>query len=219
MKKLLLLLLFSLDIAAMTTTFNRASSFGRTHFIRGYHHSPILQTQNVQQQKRLSQSFFGPQDNLLSKVLKTIEEAQETIEVAAFCLTDMRIANHLIDAQKRGVKVWVIMDASNMKNNYSKSEKLINNGITVLRYEPSLRPNYKKNNYQPLMHLKWIITDNKLITGSANLTRSAQSGENVDSITIFECPEEIKDHRQAFQNLKQFCVECKPTSSVSKTNQ
>ncbi len=219
MKKLLLLLFFAFDTAAMTTTLNRASSFGRTHFIRGYHHSPIVQTQNIPPRKRLSQSFFGPQDNLLSKVLKIIEEAQGTIEVAAFALTDNRIANHLIDAHKRGVKVCIIMDSSNMKNNHSKSQKLINHGITVLRYEPSLRPNYKKNNYEPLMHLKWIITDDRLITGSANLTRSAQSGDNVDSITIFECPEEIKDHRQAFQNLKQFCVECKPASPVSKTKQ
>ena len=101
-----------------------------------------------------------------------------------------------------------------MSNKYSKAQKLIDNGISVLKYDPSLRKNYKKGTYEKIMHLKWIIADDTLVLGSANLTRSAQTGGNVESITVFNCPYEVADHRQAFQDLKQYCVSCPQTPSL-----
>lgn len=194
------------------TCFNASNSIGKTHFIvnnghsRGYSQfQPI--PPSAYQQIRLTKSLFAPNDDILAEISKTLSQAQKKIEIAAFCLTDARVANQLIDAQKRGVDVCVIMDAGNMKNNYSKAQKLIDNGITVLRYDPSLRPNYKKGNYERIMHLKWIIADDVLVTGSANLTRSAVA--NVESIVVISCPQEVADHRRAFQDLKQYCVTCK----------
>lgn len=194
------------------TCFNASSNIGRTHFILNNGHSrgysqfqPI--PPSTYQQIRLTKSLFAPNDDILAEISKTLSQAQKKIEIAAFCLTDARVASQLIDAHKRGVDVCVIMDAGNMKNNYSKAQKLIDNGITVLRYDPSLRPNYKKGNYERIMHLKWIIADDVLVTGSANLTRSAVT--NVESIVVISCPQEVADHRRAFQDLKQYCVPCK----------
>jgi phosphatidylserine/phosphatidylglycerophosphate/cardiolipin synthase-like enzyme len=202
------------------TCFNASNNIGRTHFVvnnghsRGYSQSQPISS-CVYQQVRFTKSLFAPQDDILAEISKTLSQAQKKIDIAAFCLTDVRVANQLIDAHKRGVDVCVIMDAGNMKNNYSKAQKLIDSGISVLRYDPSLRPNYKKGNYEKIMHLKWIIADDVLVTGSANLTRSAVS--NVESIVVITCPQEIADHRQAFQDLKQYCVECKLAPSVAST--
>ncbi len=229
MKRLLFLFLFfSAETTAMHSLFplknirthlDVSNNFGKTHFIAGkrYYRS---QTKNhlPQQYLRHSRSLFSPKDDLLAEISKVLSQAQRKIDIAAFSLTDERIVKQIIAAKARGVEVCVIMDAGNMGTKYSKAQRLIDNGICVLRYDPSLRKNYKKSNYEQIMHLKWIIADDTLVSGSANFTRSAQTGGNVESITIFDCPYEVADHRQAFQDLKQYCVPCVKTSSTVSKN-
>lgn len=218
------------------TCLNIPSNFGKTHFIRGYRQSSVqsicpIENQSIvfdQRQpiidgssahlideQRLTQSFSTIKHNISSIVLTILATGQKKITIAAFNLTDDRIVKQLIHAHKKGIEVCVIMDGGNMKHSHSKSQKLIDNGIAVWRYEPSLRLNsQKKNGYEPLMHLKWIIVDNILINGSANFTRSAQDGRNIESITIFRCPREVKEHRQTLEELKKYCIECKAIQSV-----
>jgi phosphatidylserine/phosphatidylglycerophosphate/cardiolipin synthase-like enzyme len=231
MKKLLsLLLFFSVQATAMYPLFSSArnirthldlpnNNFGRTHFITGkrYYNSPTTNPLAPQYVRR-SKSLFAPKDDLLTEISTVISQAQKKIDVAAFALTDKRIADQLIDAHQRGVDICVIMDAGNMSNKYSKAQHLIDNGVCVMRYDPSLRKNYKKSSYEKIMHLKWIIADDTLVLGSANFTRSAQTGGNIESITVFNCHYEVADHRQAFQDLKQYCVVCKPTLPTGSTN-
>ena len=216
---------------------NTSRNFGTTHFIAGYKNPqvqlseepkkkqqftidkrlPIIDGSSVHlvDEARLTQSFCTMRHDISSVVLSLLEKAQKKISVAAFSLTDARIANQLIAAHKKGIDVCVILDAGNMKQVYSKAQMLIDNGVSVWRYDPLLRPNYKKKNgYEQLMHLKWIIVDDVLINGSANLTKSAQDGENIESVTVFRCPQLVKEHRRDFKYLKTYCVACKPTVLV-----
>jgi len=230
MRRLLFLVLFfSAETTAMypllsssrniRTHLDLPNSFGRTHFIAGKrHYSSQIKKPVPPNYVRRSKTLFRPKDDLLAEICKVISQAQHTIEVAAFHLTDKRIAKQLVDAHERGVKVCIIMDAGNMSNKYSKAQKLIDKGICVLRYDPTLRKNYKKNNYEQIMHLKWIIADDIVAHGSANLTRAAQTGGNVESMTFSNCFYEVADHRQAFQDLKQYCVPCVKTSSTISKN-
>ena len=230
MRKLLsLLLFFSVESIAMYPLLSSSrnirthldlpnNNVGRTHFITGKrYYSPITHSSSAQYLRR-SKSLFAPKDDLLAEISNVICQAQKKIDVAAFALTDKRIADQLIDAHQRGVDICVIMDAGNMNNKYSKAQHLIDNGVCVMRYDPTLRKNYKKSNYEQIMHLKWIIADDTLVLGSANFTRSAQTGGNIESITVFNCQYEVADHRQAFQDLKQYCVPCVQTSSTASKN-
>jgi len=209
---------------------NAPRNFGTTHFILGYSEPAYKVRHNTQKQiisfsekpsiingssahlldsELLTQSFFTTQHDISSVVLTLLEQAQKNISIAAFSLTDLRIANQLIAAHNNGIDVAVILDAGNMKQYHSKAQKLIDNGISVWRYDPLLRPTHKrKTGYEQLMHLKWIIIDDVLIQGSANLTRAAQDGENIESVTILRCPRTVEEHRQELQNLKKYCVKC-----------
>src|SRR5437667_11401931 len=148
MRRLLsLLLFFSVEVMAMYPLLSSSrnirthldipnNNFGRTHFITGkrYYNSSTTHS-SAPHYVRRSKSLFAPKDDLLAEISATLSQARKKIEVAAFCLTDDRIAQQLIDAHKnRGVEVCVIMDAGNMSNKYSKAQKLIDNGVCVLRY-------------------------------------------------------------------------------------
>lgn len=165
----------------------------------------------------LNQFFISTKHNLSSIILSVLAQAKKNISIAAFSLTDMRIAKLLINAHKNGVQVCLILDPGNMKHVYSKAQKLIDNGVPVWKYEPSLRQGNKKGNgYDPLMHLKWMIVDDVLISGSANLTNAALNGYNVETITVSRCAQYVETHRQELNDLKQYCVRCKPESLVQK---
>jgi phospholipase D len=203
-------------------------NFGKTHFIEGHKAQstisiPELKTPLVNEKEfiingssahlidhaRQAQSFFTTVHNIPSIILELINQAQESINVEAFSLTDMRIAEALIAAHKRGVQVSVILDEGRMKERHSKSQKLINNGICVMCYDCSLRPDYKKKDWsEPLMHHKCMQFDDKwVITGSANLTKAAGS-DNMETITLLKDPLVIEEHRQEFERLRKWCKEC-----------
>jgi phosphatidylserine/phosphatidylglycerophosphate/cardiolipin synthase-like enzyme len=159
---------------------------------------------------RITQSFFTSIHDLSDIILNQLSGAKKSLYIAAFNLTDNRIADLLIEKQKLGVDVCVITDASNMKHTYSKIHKLIDNKVPVWRYSPALNPNYiHRNLSEPLMHHKCMCIDNEVvITGSANLTKSGQR-DNVENINILRDVQAVNEHCQEIKRLKKYCIECK----------
>ena len=210
--------------------FNAPPNFGKTHFIVGYEnpsqelsHNSATQQILVNQKPfvvdgssahlidvtRHTQSFFTSIHDVTSIILYMLEHAEKNITVAAFALTDARIADALINAHKRGVAVYIIVDGNKAKDRYSKVQKLVNSDLEVWCYDPSLRPHYKKKDWSdPLMHHKCFVIDNMVITGSYNATKAAQA-DNIENINILRDPYAVEEHRQEFTRLKTYCKRCK----------
>jgi phosphatidylserine/phosphatidylglycerophosphate/cardiolipin synthase-like enzyme len=211
-----------------------SSALGRTHFIRGY--SAPVQPATLPEKKeilldqrpfiiqgssahlidesRKSQTFFSSIHDITSIILAVINAATSILEIAAFTLTHPEITDAIIAARKKGVDVSVIMDPGKLKDPYSKAQKLIDNDISVWKYDPMLRPNYKKKNgYDPLMHHKIILADDKVVTGSANLTRAAQK-DNMENIHLMSDEQDVEEYRQEMKRLKSYCKECKKDDGV-----
>jgi len=107
-----------------------------------------------------------------------------------YVFTDKEIADSLIDAQKRGVKVRVYLDRSQIESSYSVSRFLIQKGIKV---------RISSNNY--IMHNKFAIIDKRLLlTGSCNWTFSANN-RNDENLLVIDNPEVIARYQQQFENL------------------
>jgi len=107
-----------------------------------------------------------------------------------YVFTDKEIALPLIDAQKRGVKVRVYLDRSQIESTYSVSRLLVQKGIKV---------RISTNNY--IMHNKFAIIDNRLLlTGSYNWTFSANS-RNDENLIVIDDPEVISIFQNQFVNL------------------
>lgn len=116
---------------------------------------------------------FTPGGNCTDKVVDTISSAKKELLVQAYSFTSAPIAKALVDAQKRGVNVRVILDKSQFSEKYSAAKFLEHENIPVWN-----------DNTVAIAHNKvMIIDDHIVITGSFNFTKAAQA-KNAENLLI-----------------------------------
>jgi len=134
--------------------------------------------------------YFSLSDNPQKAIIKNINQAEAFINIAMYVFTDKEIALPLIDAQKRGVKVRVYLDRSQIESTYSVSRLLVQKGIKV---------RISTNNY--IMHNKFAIIDNRLLLiGSYNWTFSANN-RNDENLIVIDDPEVIARYQNQFEKI------------------
>ena len=112
-------------------------------------------------------AFFFPNEGNVAKMQHYIKKARKTIDLCIFWLSENKLADELIEAHKRGVKVRMITDDEAMKANGADAQRLCDAGISV-------RTDYARRYH---MHNKYMIVDSAfLVTGSYNWT--VQAGKN-----------------------------------------
>lgn len=108
---------------------------------------------------------FLPDDlKALESLLKLIQSAEKTIEVAMYAFTHQDLATELIKAKKRGIQVTVVLDKTLAKGVGKKVVQMLKeNGVFVKIYEK-----------EGIMHHKFIVVDHqKFAHGSTNWTKAA----------------------------------------------
>lgn len=124
------------------------------------------------------QAAFAPWDNVEELIIDAIDDARKQVLLQAYLLTSKKIANTLIEAQRRGVDVRVLADAEQIgKAATSRVPDLAAAGIAV----------WVETKYQNA-HNKIIVIDADtpaatVITGSYNFTWTAQH-KNAENILI-----------------------------------
>ncbi len=135
---------------------------------------------------------FTPPSGCSEKIVDEINNANNTIYVQAYAFTSKTIAEGLINAHSRGVKVSVILDRSNMsKKGYSKLRELKQAGIDV---SLDIVPGIAHNKVM-------IIDEKKVITGSFNFTEAADK-RNSENVIIIEDKEIVKQYIDNWYNRK-----------------
>ncbi len=131
--------------------------------------------------------YFSPNGGAQEASIAAIKKAQHSIDIAMYLFTSREIAQALVDAKKREVKIKIILDAAQIKDHFSKSRYLINKGFTV-----------KFHMGPGLMHNKFAVIDGEVVlTGSYNWTVAADK-KNAENLLI------IKDKELAQKYTKQF---------------
>lgn len=74
---------------------------------------------------------FTPPSGCSEVIEREISKAISSIYVQAYGMTSPTIANALIKAHERGVKVRILLDKSNLKDKWSKRFVLVDAGIDV----------------------------------------------------------------------------------------
>lgn len=155
--------------------------------------------------------LFSPRDKPTTKLIELINGAQKTIQAAVYMLTDVTIAQALINAKKnRNVEVTLILDQISTDKRYGKAELLAQNGIKLLVFDPKssvLRDKFSFNKWafnNPIMHNKFGIFDGTTLwTGSFNWTVSANI-LNCENVIITDNREMCKTysayHKELVQN-------------------
>ncbi len=134
--------------------------------------------------------YFSLSNNPQKEIIKNINRAQASINIAMYIFTDREIALPLIEARERGVKVRLYLDKEQVDYKYSQSRFLVQKGI---------KTRISSNNY--IMHHKFAIIDNRLLlTGSYNWTFSANN-RNDENLMVIDDPEIIEIFQNQFINL------------------
>lgn len=134
--------------------------------------------------------YFSPKDyTFMNDVIKIIDKSEKYVYVPMFYLTDNKVTQSLIDAKERGVDVRVILDASSALSKYSKHKILRIAGVPV-----------KVENWSGKMHMKCLITENYVVTGSLNWTKRAQNFNDENSLIVFN-PKIAEVYKKNFMQL------------------
>jgi phosphatidylserine/phosphatidylglycerophosphate/cardiolipin synthase-like enzyme len=149
---------------------------------------------------------FSPEGGCTNAVVNELLHARHEILVQAYSFSSKPIAEALIAAKKRGLRVEILLDHSNEQEQYSDLHWFLEAGL-----EPLIDAKH------PIAHNKVMIVDRKtLITGSFNFTQQAEL-HNAENLLILKGhPELVGSYRAAFEAHKQHCQKPQPKVQPAK---
>lgn len=128
-----------------------------------------------------------------------IDNAQSSIDFAIYGINNQpEIFNALINAQKRGVKIRWVCDHDKKDQSYYKDTLKLKEIITTFNTDEI----YDSQNRSAIMHNKFFIFDNqKVFTGSANITSTDFTGFNANISVLINSEEIAKIYKQEFDQM------------------
>lgn len=128
-----------------------------------------------------------------SRIISEISKSTKSICLAVFLFTDKDIANSIIEAKKRGVDTFIILD-SDSQNEPMMS--LFNDNNVQVQTFTTANPRGK-------MHHKFCLIDNRLtIYGTFNYTYNA-SRNNEEDITVTDSTTKYNQFHEKFEKLRE----------------
>jgi phosphatidylserine/phosphatidylglycerophosphate/cardiolipin synthase-like enzyme len=134
--------------------------------------------------------LFSPDDGVANRIMGLIDGAEASIEFAAFSLTADSIADHMLAASARGVRVRGVMETTQSIGLGSEYENLRSAGLDV---------RLDGNPFN--MHHKFLIIDHSIVvTGSYNFTVSAEE-RNDENLVVLYSPEIAGAYDEEFTRI------------------
>jgi phosphatidylserine/phosphatidylglycerophosphate/cardiolipin synthase-like enzyme len=171
-----------------------------------YHAKKVLVSSSGALKGTIKKALFSPDDNIQQFLVTLIDQEKEHISAAVFSFTEGDIAQALINAAQRGVRVELIVDGESSASTYSKVTLIRQKGVPLWIY-PSQAAFKDKSSKSGIMHDKFIIFGKTIAgqpvlwTGSFNFTRSANE-RNQENVLVLSDPELIAAYEHQFEILK-----------------
>lgn len=118
--------------------------------------------------------FFSPKGGCTAAIVREIESARSSLLIQAYSFTSAPIAASVVEAQRRGIRIQVLLDKSNRTEKYSAADFLAHAGVPVFI-----------DAKHAIAHNKIMVIDKTtVITGSFNFTKAAEES-NAENLLIF----------------------------------
>ncbi|KAG9073155.1 hypothetical protein KI688_000942 [Linnemannia hyalina] len=135
--------------------------------------------------------IFFPSEESFKQLVKTLDGAQKSLDICVYTITDDHLANAIIRAHERGVKVRIISDSEKADDLGSDVNRLRDNNDISTRVDKS----------KSFMHHKFAVIDDQLvINGSYNWTKGARF-DNRENLTLTNSPKAIQGFKGEFERL------------------
>ncbi|PIQ88687.1 MAG: phospholipase [Candidatus Omnitrophica bacterium CG11_big_fil_rev_8_21_14_0_20_42_13] len=136
--------------------------------------------------------YFSPGGCIESRIIKAIDNARVSIDLAIYSFTSKEIKSSLELAHRRGVEIRIIADSKQAEGKYSVIRPL---------YDAGFRVKIIHGKGSGIMHNKFALFDrNLLLTGSYNWTKNAESF-NYENAIFLSDPEIIKQYQSEFDDI------------------
>ncbi len=129
--------------------------------------------------------YFSPKGGAENAIVQEIHNATTPIHVAAYVFTSQPIALALEAAKMRGLDVRMVIDG--------KQSKQTARQLGVLGFPVRFDTKYT------IFHHKFLVIGNTTITGSFNLTHSAEVRNAENLVVISRCAEIAADYEAIWQ--------------------
>lgn len=122
-------------------------------------------------------SFFSPRGGCTAATVAAIDSAQTSIDAAAYQFTSDPIAEALIRAARRGVRVRILTDRAQENSTDTAPRKIRAAGL-----------DFRVDAAEKLQHNKYTVIDHRLVlTGSFNWSDNAEVN-NAENLLIIDDP-------------------------------
>jgi phosphatidylserine/phosphatidylglycerophosphate/cardiolipin synthase-like enzyme len=150
-----------------------------------------LESTMYRPQPKYQDAFFFPNIDNIKKMQKYISMAKSTLDLAIFSFTNDDLANEILAAHQRGVKVRIITDDEAMKGKGADTQRMADAGI----------PCRTDSSEQYHMHNKFMLVDKTfLVTGSFNWTFQAGKS-NQENVVVVDGKYYIDKYHEEFNKL------------------
>lgn len=166
---------------------------------------PITPSLHAKQTSTKEQVFFSPKGGCTEAVIKNINHAEKSVLVQAYSFTSQPIAEALVRAHERGVKVKVLLDKSQRRGKGSKLNLLVDAGIPV-----------SIDTKHSIAHNKVMIIDGvTVLTGSFNFTNAAED-KNAENLLVVRDKAIAKKYRNNWNSHSKHSEVYSPDQIISK---
>jgi phosphatidylserine/phosphatidylglycerophosphate/cardiolipin synthase-like enzyme len=140
--------------------------------------------------REASRAWFGPDEPMAEALTAQLAAARAHIDACVFTITDDRVADALLAAHARSVRVRIVTDDEKSADPGSDIGRLERAGIEV-----------RSDRGPAWMHHKFAVLDGeRLLTGSYNWTRQA-ARENHENLLVSSDPALVHAYAEHFERL------------------
>jgi phosphatidylserine/phosphatidylglycerophosphate/cardiolipin synthase-like enzyme len=133
--------------------------------------------------------YFSPPDDAAAAIVKAIDASEHEVLVQAYGFTHNAMAQALVRAHQRGVKVRVLLDKKSESSNRYVIAVLTDADMEV-----------RHDGKHAIAHNKVMLIDRTIvITGSFNFTNSAAT-RNAENLLVLKSADLAETYRLQWQN-------------------
>jgi len=141
-----------------------------------------------------SEVVFTRAQSVAEAIEGLIQKAKVSVDAALYRFNSQRLAHSLEGANKRGLRIRLVIDHNKYKESQATRE-LLSNGALPFRLC------YGRNGPGSKMHHKFVLVDGRAVaTGSYNWTLGSEE-KNYENVLILRDPKQLKAYQSEFDAL------------------
>lgn len=144
----------------------------------------------------MAELFLSRETSIERLLLDSIANCKASVRLAAYRLTNLRLAQGLVEAHRRGLDVRVVLDAVKCEANPALAELFDEHRVPY-------RTLFGREGPPTKMHHKFAIFDDGMVsTGSYNWTEESEE-QNFEDLILLRDEALVARYRTAFEQLWQ----------------